>query len=60
MDPVSVLVGVKIKDVRVGYAYTVPTSKIGSSGSHEVMVGYCFKLNFDKGRNSYKNTRFLD
>ena len=59
MDPLSVLVGLKIKDVRIGYAYTIPTSKIGSSGSHEVMVNYCFKLNFDKGRRSYKNTRFL-
>jgi len=58
-DPISVLLGVKIKDVRLGYAYTVPTSKIGSSGSHEVMVNYCFKLNFDKGRRSYKNTRYL-
>jgi len=59
MDPLSVLVGLKIKDVRVGYGYTIPTSKIGSSGSHEIMIGYCFKLNFDKGRRSYKNTRFL-
>lgn len=59
MDPISALVGVKIKDVRIGYSYTIPTSKIGSSGSHEIMVGYCFKLNFEKGRRSYKNTRFL-
>jgi len=59
MDPISVLVGMRIKDVRVGYAYTIPTSKIGSSGSHEIMIGYCFKLNFDRGRRSYKNTRFL-
>lgn len=59
VDPISVLLGVKIKDIRIGYAYTIPTSKIGSSGSHEVMVGYCFKLNFDKGRRSYKNTRYL-
>ncbi len=59
MDPISVLLGLKIKDVRVGYAYTIPTSKIGSSGSHEIMIGYCFKINFDRGRESYKNTRFL-
>lgn len=59
MDPFSVLLGLKIKDVRLGYGYTIPTSKIGSSGSHEIMVNYCFKLNFDRGRRSYKNTRFL-
>ncbi len=60
MDPISVLVGLKIKDVKIGYAYTIPTSAIGSSGSHEVMVGYCFKINFEKGRRSYRNTRFLE
>ena len=58
-DPISVMIGVKIKDVRVGYAYGIPTSVIGSGGSHEIMVGYCFKIDFDKGRRSYKNTRFL-
>ncbi len=59
MDPISAIVGLKIKDLKIGYAYTIPTSEIGSSGSHEVMIGYCFKLNFDRGRRSYKNTRFL-
>ncbi len=59
LDPFSVLLGVSIKDIRIGYAYTIPTSAIGSSGSHEVMVGYCFKINLDKGRRSYRNTRFL-
>ena len=59
MDPISAIIGLKIKDVKIGYAYTIPTSQIGSGGSHEVMLGYCFKINFDKGRRSYKNTRFL-
>jgi len=59
MDPFSVILGLKIKDLKIGYAYTIPTSPIGSSGSHEIMVGYCFKINMDKGRRSYRNTRFL-
>ncbi len=59
MDPLSVILGLKIKDLRIGYAYTIPTSQIGSGGSHEIMVGYCFKINMDKGRRSYRNTRFL-
>ncbi len=59
VDPLSILVGLAIKDVRIGYAYTIPSSNIGSSGSHEVMVGYCFKIDMDRGRRSYKNTRFL-
>jgi type IX secretion system PorP/SprF family membrane protein len=59
MDPFSVLLGLSIKDIIIGYAYTIPTSPIGSGGSHEVMVGYNFKINMDKGRRSYRNTRFL-
>jgi hypothetical protein len=59
MDPFSVLLGLSIKDLMIGYAYTIPTSAIGSSGSHEVMIGYSFKIDMDKGRRSYRNTRFL-
>ena len=59
IDPIHVMLGLKIKDVRIGYAYNIPTSKIGSSGGHEVMIGYCFKIDIDRGRRSYKNTRFL-
>lgn len=59
MDPISVLLGLKIKDIKIGYAYSIPTSKIGSGGGHEVMVGYCFKIEMDRGRRSYRNTRFL-
>ncbi len=58
-DPLAAIIGLKIKDVKIGYSYTIPTSNIGSSGSHEVMIGYCFKINMDRGRSSYKNTRFL-
>ena len=59
MDPFAVLLGLSIKDIMIGYAYTIPTSAIGSGGSHEIMVGYNFKINMDKGRRSYRNTRFL-
>jgi len=59
MDPLAVMLGLHFKDFRVGYSYGIPTSAIGSSGSHEVMVNYCFKIEIDKGRRSYRNTRFL-
>jgi len=59
VDPLSILIGLTIKDIKIGYAYTIPSSNMGSSGSHEVMVGYCFKIEMDRGRRSYKNTRFL-
>jgi type IX secretion system PorP/SprF family membrane protein len=59
IDPISVLVGVKIKDIKIGYSYGIPTSKFGSGGTHEILVGYDFKIEFDKGGRSYKNTRYL-
>lgn len=61
-DAVVVMLGVHYKNIRIGYSYDVTTSSIGgsySNGSHEVMAGYCFKLEVEKLRQSYKNTRFL-
>jgi type IX secretion system PorP/SprF family membrane protein len=58
-DAFGVLIGTTIKDVNIGYAYDIPTSRLGSAGSHEIMVKYCFKLEREKTRTSYRNTRFL-
>ncbi|MCD4774351.1 MAG: type IX secretion system membrane protein PorP/SprF [Bacteroidales bacterium] len=56
---ISVLLGVYYKDFRIGYSYDIDTSVLGSNGSHEIMLGYCFKLKTERARKSYKNTRFL-
>jgi type IX secretion system PorP/SprF family membrane protein len=61
-DAVAVLLGMNIKNFRIGYSYDITTSKLtqaGSGGSHEVMLGYCFKIVIEKPRKSYRNTRFL-
>jgi len=61
-DAVAILLGMNYKNFRFGYAYDVTTSKMataGSSGSHELMLGYCFKIIIEKPRKSYRNTRFL-
>lgn len=61
-DAVALMLGVKIKQLMVGYSYDITTSKLGSagsSGSHEIMVNYSFKLDLDKNPKSYRNTRFL-
>jgi type IX secretion system PorP/SprF family membrane protein len=58
-DAFGILAGTTIKDVNIGYAYDIPTSRLGSAGSHEIMVKYCFKLEREKTRTSYRNTRFL-
>jgi type IX secretion system PorP/SprF family membrane protein len=60
-DAVSVLAGVLFKGIRVGVAYDISTSAMTkyNSGGLEIMVNYCFKIDTDKFRKSYRNTRFL-
>ena len=60
-DAVSVLAGVNIKGIHVGLAYDINTSALSkyNSGSLEILVSYCFKIDTDKYRRTYRNTRFL-
>jgi type IX secretion system PorP/SprF family membrane protein len=60
-DAVSALLGFSIKGVRIGLSYDLSTSPIYSynSGSVEVMLNYCFKIETEKFRKTYRNTRFL-
>jgi type IX secretion system PorP/SprF family membrane protein len=58
-DAVSLMVGMAFKDLEVGYAYDIPTSRVAATGSHEIMARYRFKLERDKTRTGYRNTRYL-
>lgn len=58
-ESVGVIVGMNIKDFRIGYSYDIPTITVGVPGSHEIHLGYCFKLDTDKSGTRYKNTRYL-
>ncbi|MCK9617165.1 MAG: type IX secretion system membrane protein PorP/SprF [Lentimicrobiaceae bacterium] len=61
-DAVVIFLGLTIKDLQIGYSYDLTTSKIlgaGTSGSHEIMLRYCFGLEIEKHPRSYKNTRYL-
>jgi type IX secretion system PorP/SprF family membrane protein len=60
-DAVSVLAGVMIKGLHIGLAYDISTSAMTkyNNGGIEIMVNYCFKIETDKFRKSYRNTRFL-
>jgi len=40
-------------------AYDVPLAKIGTYGTPEIMIGYCFNLSVAKTTPSYKSVRFL-
>ncbi len=60
-DAVMIYAGVNIKGLRVGVSYDINTSMLThyDSGSVEVSVGYVFKVEAEKFRKRYKNTRFL-
>ncbi len=62
-DAIVILLGMNWKNFHFGYSYDITTSPLGangrSNGSHEVMVGYCFKIIKEVRPESYKNPRFL-
>lgn len=60
-DAVCLMVGFVLKDVEIGYSFDIPTSGLSSKtfGSHEVMARYVFKIEREKIRSGYRNTRFL-
>lgn len=58
-DAVALILGFEYKDFNIGYSYDITTSAIGGWGSHEIRLGYCFKIEVDKIRKIYRNTRFL-
>ncbi len=64
-DAIAPMLGAKFlkdKSLKVGYSYDLTTSKIKgySSGTHEIMLGYCFNVKKPIKVTSYGNTRFLD
>jgi hypothetical protein len=58
---IPVIVGFAVKSFRVGISYDIGTSasNLNRNGSIEVLINYCFKIETEKFRKSYKNTRFL-
>lgn len=62
-DAFSLMLGYYIlPSLRLSYSYDLTTSalKTASSGSHEVMINYCFKITIpEKEPGYYRNPRFL-
>ncbi len=58
-DAIALLIGLNLKDLKIGYSYDLPLSSINTKGSHEIMLSYCFKLSIKKKKEAYRNTRFL-
>lgn len=64
-DAIAPMIGARLlkdKSLKIGYSFDVTTSKIKgySSGTHEIMIGYCLNLNKQKPPTVYGNVRFLD
>jgi len=62
-DAFAIMAGYYIMpDLRVSYSYDITTSalKTASSGSHEIMLNYCFKIEIPpREKGYYRNPRFL-
>lgn len=58
---VAFLIGAKMKNISVGYAYDMFTSSIGvGSGSHDLFVTYSTDINFSNhSKNRHKSIRIL-
>jgi type IX secretion system PorP/SprF family membrane protein len=60
-DAIPVMVGMEWKGFKLGYAYDVTLSalKSHSSGTHELMLGYCKKFVKPERKQGHMNVRFL-
>jgi len=61
-DAVALMAGVNVTEqFKIGYSYDITTSSIKtySSGSHEIMLRYCFKLDNRRPAYSNRTIRFL-
>lgn len=58
-ESVGLTVGLKIKDISIGYAYDINTMGLSVPGSHEIAIGYCFKLDLDRTPRDYRSVRYL-
>lgn len=64
-DAIAPMLGVKLlkdKSLKIGYSFDYTMSKLKgyTSGTHEIMLGYCFNIKKQKTPTVYGNVRFLD
>jgi type IX secretion system PorP/SprF family membrane protein len=58
-DAIALMVGFRFNDIDIGYSYDIPMIRVAATGSHEVFARYIFKIEREKSRTGYRNTRFL-
>lgn len=58
-ESIGLMVGMTVLNLRLGYSYDINTLGLGVPGSHEISLGYCFKIDTEKNIKTYRNTRYL-
>lgn len=61
-DAISLMAGAEFKNISVGYSFDYPLSNVskGTSGSHEIFIGYKVKLDLrEKNKNKHKSIRIM-
>ena len=58
-ESIGITAGLLIKDFTIGYAYDINMMGLGLPGSHEISLGYCFKLDLDRTPRDYRSVRYL-
>ena len=54
------LLGMHInEDLKFGFSYDMPINEVSAAGTFEFMLGYCFKIDYNKVVKGFKNPRFL-
>ncbi|NJO92216.1 MAG: type IX secretion system membrane protein PorP/SprF [Chloroflexia bacterium] len=61
-DALDINIGLELfNGIKIGYAYGLNLSKLinTNSGSHEIMLGYCFDFEINRAPQKYRSVRFL-
>lgn len=56
---IGLMTGLNFRQIAIGYVYEINTTELKNGGSHELMIGYKFLIEIEKGKKTYKNTRYL-
>ena len=60
-DALVPMIGVLWNNLKIGYSYDITLQELRgfSSGTHEILIGYCFKMDEKASAQKYRNVRFL-
>ena len=61
-DALDINIGIELfNGIKIGYAYGLNLSRLinTNSGSHEIMIGYCFDIGICRVPQKYRSVRFL-